>query len=545
MNQGTDASALGLRLLVFAILALVSAVLPAATGTARVTILQTTDLHHHARGAGPVSGAAPALGGYPRIAAYVARVRAECGHPVLLVDSGDWSMGTLYDLTLGRRPLALRFADALGYDCVTLGNHEFDDGPAGLARILRAGKPRTPVLASNLELDGDPDLAPLVGPGKAIRGTLVKTLANGVRVGFLGLMGRDAAADTPAAETVRFADYGRDHAGIQALVDQLRGQGCRLVLALDHAGTDAAGTEGEDVDLARNVTGIDVIASGHMHNPLDSARTVANGAWNTLIICAGAYGTNVSRLDLAFPPGAGGPRLEASANPAMDGPAMDPGWGRILAGTDLELNRALAPVFTHVARFPDYLPDDPDRGLYHPVAFCAQDLPGNGRDSLPAPNGLGDLCADALRAVANDLVAGDGADPTPFTVAALATGELRGTLVGGAAVTFADLYGLLPLGLSPDPSQAGSTGEPLVSAYLDAGGLRALCAMQLLAQTGLADADDYLNLSGLSYGLKPAETASLFASACAATALRVSRQRAAEGSAPAGRALAALARLGS
>jgi len=101
----------------------------------RVTLLQTTDLHDHAKGAGHVAGEPSALGGCARIAAYVEQVRAGCGHPVLLVDSGGWSMGTLYDLTLDRAPLPLWFADAL----------------------------RTPIVASNLEPNGDADLAPFLG----------------------------------------------------------------------------------------------------------------------------------------------------------------------------------------------------------------------------------------------------------------------------------------------------------------------------------------------------------------------------------------------
>ena len=535
-----------LRHLKTLVLTLLAAAAPA--GELRVTLLQTTDIHDHCKGAGHVAAGPSALGGLARIAAYVEQVRDGSGNPVLLVDSGDWSMGTLYDLTLLRWPLALRFADALGYDCITLGNHEFDEGPAGLAGILRAAVQgaglRTPIVASNLEPNGDADLAPFLGG--AIRPTLVKTLPNGLKVGFIGLMGREAARDAAASAPVRFTDY-RNGALVQALVDQLRAQGCRLVIALDHAGTDTDGRSGEDVDLARRVTGIDVIASGHTHNPLDSARTVANGVWRTFISCAGAFGTNVSRLDLAFPD-AGAPRLETSANlpmtdaalAALDPPVRpDPAFAAVLEQTDLALNRALAPVFTQ-AGFSDCRPDAPERGIYHPVATCLKDLRCADRDKLPAPNGLGALCADAMRAAANGL---RGADPAPFTVAAVATGELRGALEAGPAITFADLYGLLPLGLSPDPAQRGTTGEPLVSGYLDADGLRVLCAMQLLAQTGLAGPDDYLNLSGLSYGLNPPETAAFFRSASAATALRLTGLRASAGSAPAGRALAALANL--
>src|SRR5207253_11420324 len=78
-----------------------------------ITILQTTDLHHHANGSAhvgldvdPATGMST-VGSYARISAYINYVRATAGHPVVLVDSGDWTMGTLYDLTLSSQPLAL------------------------------------------------------------------------------------------------------------------------------------------------------------------------------------------------------------------------------------------------------------------------------------------------------------------------------------------------------------------------------------------------------------------------------------------------------
>ena len=527
---------------------------PARARDLRVTLLQTTDLHDHAKGSGHLGPGPAGQGGYARIAAYVEAVRAGAGHPVVLVDSGDWSMGTLYDLTLGRTPLPLWFADALRYDCITLGNHEFDRAPAGLAATLAAALTgfgfRTPIVASNLDLGGDTQLAPLVGPGKMIQATRVRDLPNGLRVGFLGLMGREAARESLSAP-VAFTDYARDYGLVQDLVDDLRGRrGCALVVALDHAGTGDGGAGGEDVELARHVTGIDVIASGHTHNPLERVRTVPNGDWNTFICCAGASGTHVSRLDLAVRP-QGGAVLEASGNLPMTDAALaklglpapaDPGFAGVVAMADQELNRALGPVLTRLPGFADYDPGDPARGIYHPLATCDQDLQPNGRSTMPAPSGLGSLCADALRAVPNAL-AGASGDATPFTAAALATGELRVGLEAGAPVTFADIHGLLPLGLSPDPDQQDITGMPLVWAYLDPEAARLLCALQLLAQTGLVGGDSYLNLSGLSYRLDPGPEAEFFAAAGAATALGRTLRRAEAGSVEATLALRALGSL--
>src|ERR1051325_5723369 len=111
---------------------------------ADITILQTTDIHDHGNGAGhngldvdPVT-ATSIIGAYSRIASYINNVRATAGHPVVLVDSGDGTMGPLYDLTLASKPVALFFLNSMKYDAVTLGNHEFDYTPRGLAQMLAA-----------------------------------------------------------------------------------------------------------------------------------------------------------------------------------------------------------------------------------------------------------------------------------------------------------------------------------------------------------------------------------------------------------------------
>jgi hypothetical protein len=124
------------------------------------------------------------------------------------------------------------------------------------------------------------------------------------------------------------------------------------------------------------------------------------------------------------------------------------------------------------------------------------------------------------------------------------TGVLRSKLLAGVPLSFADVYSVLPLGISPDSTQALPVGFPLVSTYLELADVKKLCALQLVAQTNLAPADFYLNMSGLRYGLKPTESYVYFKYATAAGVLQVTSQKAGAGSTVALQALGALSTLG-
>ncbi len=544
----------------------------ASSHDVQITILQTTDLHDHANGVDHVGldvdavDGTSATGAYSRISAYVNYVRATTKHPVILVDSGDWTMGTLYDFTLGSQPLALRFIKLMNYDCVTLGNHEFDYTPAGLAKMLGTAQSSfgfdTPIVASNMNVGGDTDLAPFVGDGKPISTTRVEDLGNGIKVGYIGLMGKNAAQDAPGSAPVTFADFSANYASIQALVDELRNVNqVQIVIVLSHSGTNAAGTSGEDVSLAQHVTGIDLIASGHTHTPLNSAHTVTNGTWQTQIIDAGAYGTNVARINLTYHPATMSTTREGFSNLPMTnatlarlGLSPDPRIAKIVLATDQGINAELGPFFKQT--FPDYDPTNLGTGIYHPVAGSAQKMVSNGMSAVPPPNGLGDLAADSVRSVPNSIIeqtlAAVGGNPanlpgydfTPYQGSAVATGVLRSKLLSQVPLSFADIYNVLPLGITPDSTQALPIGFPLISTYLDPGDVKKVCALQLVVQTNLASADFYLNLSGLQYGLKATESYVYFKYSTAAAVLQLTSQKASAGSSGALQALEALSTLG-
>jgi 5'-nucleotidase/UDP-sugar diphosphatase len=149
-------------------------------------------------------------------------------------------MGTLYDFTLGTRPLALEFLKRMHYDCITLGNHEFDYSPKGLAQMLTAAQNsfgfHTRIVASDMNLNGDTNLAPFVGPDNLIQSTRVEELPGGIKVGYIGLMGKSAALDAPGSAPITFTDFSTNYAAIQTLVDNLRNdRGAQIVVALSHS----------------------------------------------------------------------------------------------------------------------------------------------------------------------------------------------------------------------------------------------------------------------------------------------------------------------
>src|SRR5262249_27156885 len=136
----------------------------AGTQTFQVVLLQTNDLHSYLEGHHPELDYTPATtgddgtsGGMSRLARRISDARTAAGTtPVLLLDSGDFSMGTAFELLLTTQATELTEMGKLGYDAITLGNHELDWTPAALASALQVATANgfaVPIVASNLKLD--------------------------------------------------------------------------------------------------------------------------------------------------------------------------------------------------------------------------------------------------------------------------------------------------------------------------------------------------------------------------------------------------------
>lgn len=253
-----------------------------ATETVPLTILHMNDLHGHilpyedktVRQDKLVSGA-----GY--FAAIIRQERSRQPDSTLLLAAGDMFQGTPISNVFKGEPV-MEIMNALQFDAMAIGNHEFDWGRGPLDQLMAAA--RFPFLAANI----------VTSTGQGLQGTkpciLVKR--KGLQVAVIGLTTPETAYSTKPAHVADLT-FQEPASVMPGLVRKVRSEGAGLVVVLSHLGLDA------DLELARKVSGIDVIFGGHSHTAVTDPVRI-NG---TIIVQAGYYGLYVGALDLEVDPG--------------------------------------------------------------------------------------------------------------------------------------------------------------------------------------------------------------------------------------------------
>lgn len=465
----------------------------------QVTILQTTDLHDHASGYSRFADYTPldttdndlVRGGYSRIAALINQIRAEQdanGTPVLLLDSGDFTMGTVYTMSIDD-PITFKFLQLMGYDAVTIGNHEFDFTPEGLEMMVNnaLASPEgfdIPLLATNMVTDAsdtaDDGLEQLVADGVIVR-KLVLDLPNGLRVGILGVIGDDADTAAPLAPPVTF---NHETSYIQKQVDDLREiDGVHMVIINSHSGIHEVGT-GDDTELALAINGINVIASGHYHEVTPEGFTV-NGA---VIFSSGCYGKNLGRLDVNFDITAG-EVADATVQiiPADDTVTGDASIQAFVETYDATLNALLMGAI--------------GMDLNTPVVEVPYDM----ETRRYRESGLCNMCADAMRYTAS-FIAWNNGDATPgYHVSAFPSGSARDGLYRTQAgyAAFADVFNVIPLGISPDPANQNSLGWPMISFWLTPKEIKEIAEVSVSLSVSFGLEDAFICFSGIRVEYDP------------------------------------------
>ena len=493
-------SAFFLALLLTALCALpVGAVAEGCTQETNVTtILFTHDLHSHFLPQPTAEGGES--GGYARLKTVIDGERA-MNPAALLVDGGDFSIGSLIQTLYTTQAAELRTMGAMGYDAVTIGNHEFDHKGTGFAEMLNSAKaaqqaavelllvdarpledmdayrerfgPVTPVLPTLLEAnyapaDDNPDRAFIRSAMENYGVTDCVTLERGgVTYGLFGLMGVDSDECAPTSGFTR-TDAAE---AAKRCVETLKGEGAEIIVCLSHSGTGDSLASSEDEELAKAVDGIDVIVSGHTHSTLAEPLVVND----TYIVSSGPYCQNLGSLTFSWD-GSGEKRLlDYRLIPIDETVAENPE----IAGFVEQWKDMVGE--TYLARY----------GLTYDEVLTHSDYDLNTPASaVQENNGLGTLVSDAFLWADRTLNAAYA--DSPHTVSVTADGVLRANLPAGD-LTAAMAFDVLSMGVGED----GTSGFPLVAVYLTGKELKA--AMEVDASVTPIMPAAQLYMSGAKY----------------------------------------------
>ena len=493
-------SAFFLALLLAALCALpVGAVAEGCTQETNVTtILFTHDLHSHFLPQPTAEGGES--GGYARLKTVIDGERA-MNPAALLVDGGDFSIGSLIQTLYTTQAAELRTMGAMGYDAVTIGNHEFDHKGTGFAEMLNSAKaaqqaavelllvdarpledmdayrerfgPVTPVLPTLLEAnyapaDDNPDRAFIRSAMENYGVTDCVTLERGgVTYGLFGLMGVDSDECAPTSGFTR-TDAAK---AAKRCVETLKGEGAEIIVCLSHSGTGDSLASSEDEELAKAVDGIDVIVSGHTHSTLTEPLVVND----TYIVSSGPYCQNLGSLTFSWDDGGEKRLLDYRLIPIDETVAENPE----IAGLVEQWKDMVGE--TYLARY----------GLTYDEVLTHTDYElTTPASAVQENNGLGTLVSDAFLWADRTLNAAYA--DSPHTVSVTADGVLRANLPAGD-LTAAMAFDVLSMGVGED----GTSGFPLVAVYLTGKELKA--AMEVDASVTPIMPAAQLYMSGAKY----------------------------------------------
>ncbi|SDC38738.1 bifunctional metallophosphatase/5'-nucleotidase [Ruegeria marina] len=371
----------------------------------KLTILHTNDFHARFE---PISkydsGCKPedntegkCFGGTARLVTAVEAARARAGNSIL-VDGGDQFQGTLF-YTYYKGKAAAEFMNKLGYDAMTVGNHEFDDGPEVLRGFMDAVN--FPVLMSNADFSAEELLAT-----KLLKSTVIEK--GGEKIGLIGLTPEDTHELASPGPNVTFSD---PVPAVQAEVDRLTAEGVNKIIVLSHSGY------GTDQHIAAETTGVDVIVGGHSNTYLSNSADNAAGPYPTVvngvqIVQAYAYGKFLGELNVTFD---------------------DAGNVTEAVGEPLIMDAAVSEDAATVARIQELaVPLEEIRNKV--VASAAEAIEGNRDVCRVQECQMGNLVADAML----DRVADQG-----VTIAIANSGGLRASIDAGD-VTMGEVLTVLP-----------------------------------------------------------------------------------------------------
>lgn len=473
------------KLLKIFIIAMMITLLSAVPVQAKeLRILFTHDMHSYLDPTiGIIGGKKQSYGGAAKLANLINENRTDS---TLIVDGGDYSMGTLYQTGFTENAYELRILGRLGYDVTTFGNHEFDLGGYGLAQSLDSARrladeegTRLPeIVQSNIDFAGQltPEQQALKMSMEAygVQPYVIKEV-NGIRVAFFGLEGIDSLECAPTSGQ-KWNDYIE---AAQKTVSEI-GDKADVIICLSHSGTDGSG-DGEDVELIKKVPGIDVLISGHSHTAYPEALTIND----TILGSSGCYLQNLGLID-----------LEINIDSETEIAEADRQKVHLVNYKLLPIDETVPEDPTIREELKKYKQNITDTylkkyaGEGHPddiIAFSEADFISlDEMQKLHEEFNIGNLIADSYmhEARANGI--------NDIDVALVGLGTIRGTIMKGP-VKLSDAFEICSLGAGSD----GSAGHPLIGAYITGAELKLF--VELDASAGPMVSYIKMSYSGLEY----------------------------------------------
>ena len=456
----------------------------AKTEPKQLDILFTHDTHSHLNSFTTiVNGEKKEAGGFAKLKTLI-NEHKKVNPDTLVLDGGDFSMGTLIQTVYDTEAAELRMLGQIGCDVTTLGNHEFDYQSKGLADMLNVAKNSGDTVPSLVLCNVDWDAMEEAGLSEGqkqiqsafekyqVRDYVVVQKGN-IKIAVLGVFGKDALVCAPTCELV-WKDPVK--AAKQPVEKIKKKEKVDMSACVSHSGTWDDADKSEDEILAKEVPDIDLIISGHTHSQLD--KPIQHG--NTYIVSCGEYGKNLGTISMT---------------------QKDDGRWKATSYELIPVSDEVNPDETTQAKI-DALMDTVDINYLAKVGYTRKevlaenDIEFNSLDEMGTKHeelNLGDIISDAyVYAVENS----DNYDGDPVDVAVVPSGTVRDTYAKGE-ITVESVYNSFSLGIGKD----GLAGYPLISAYLTGKELKLVAEIDASISDFMTIARLYC--SGLNFNFNP------------------------------------------
>ena len=456
----------------------------AADSTKQIDVLFTHDTHSHLDSFSTiVNGKQEKVGGFAKIKTLINEKKKE-DPDTLILDGGDFSMGTLVQTVYDTEAAELRMLGSLGYDVTTFGNHEFDYRSKGLANMLKAAKSSGETLPEivvcnvdweSMEKAGLNDGQKQIQSAFEIYGVknYVMVQKGGVKIAVVGVFGKDALECAPTCELL-FKDPVE---AVKKTVEEIKkNEEADMIACVSHSGTWDDENKSEDELLAKAVPDIDLIISGHTHSELPEA--IQHG--NTYIVSCGEYGRNLGSL---------------SMTQNSDGRWDLSSYELIPVSEDVETDKKTQKQIDALMDKVDtnYLADF---GYTRKEVLAENDIEFNSLEEMGTKHeelNLGDIMSDAYVYAVENSAYYDG---DPVDVAVVPSGTVRDTYTKGD-ITVEDVFNSFSLGIGKD----GVAGYPLINAYLTGKELKLVAEVDASISDFMTTARLYC--SGLNFTYNP------------------------------------------